>query len=147
MNTGFARMNELPALERRITLRLLAYWERLRGARPMPLEQEIDPDHLQDVWESCFLMHINDISQKDHQYLYLGELLREWLGHPDASQNIAILKEGYPKVAATGRPLVEEGEFLNAQGKLVKFRQCLLPLGAEGQVQAILGGVRFKQFG
>ncbi|NBO18951.1 MAG: PAS domain-containing protein [Proteobacteria bacterium] len=139
-------MMDLPAHERRITLRLLAYWERLRGERSMPLEADIDPDNLSDVWDYCFLLHVNDLQKTDHSYTYLGDALSTWLGNEEKAMNVKLLRAGYHKVVATGRPVLEEDEFEDASGQLVKFRQCLLPLGENGQVQAILGGVRFKVF-
>lgn len=139
-------MMESPAHERRITLRLLAYWERLRDGRAMPAESEIDPGSLSDVWDYCFLFHTRDLGKADHGYTYLGENLSGWLGDANAF-NIRKLRAGYPKVMETTKPVLEEGEFEGPGGQLVKYRQCLLPLGENGQVLAILGGVRFKIFG
>ena len=40
----------------------------------------------------------------------------------------------------------EEGEFDNTLLGTVKYRQCILPLGENGKVEAILGGMHFKVF-
>ncbi|MEZ5691329.1 MAG: PAS domain-containing protein [Rickettsiales bacterium] len=140
--------------ERRITLRLLAYWERLRGDRSMPTEVDIDPDYLQDLWDYCFLLHIKDLAKPDYNYTYLGSAIRKaYEGdlsgneHQDiASLNASKLAGSYNRVATTCLPLINEGEFRNSHNDLVKYRQCLLPLGEGNTVDAIFGGMRFKVF-
>ena len=42
-----------PAFERRIPLRLLAYWEKLRQGRPMPVERDVVPDDIRDLWTNA----------------------------------------------------------------------------------------------
>ena len=151
--TGQALPLNNPA-ERRITLRMMSYWERLRGARSMPTEENIDPDDLHDLWDCCFLLHIKDIGKPDYTYTYLGDeiarmfnegLLEEAETHRKSAQ-ITELTKNYNQVVETRKPVLEEGEFLNMVGSMVKFRQCLLPLGEGDNVLAILGAVRFKLF-
>lgn len=143
------------AAERRITLRMLSYWERLRGQRDMPKEEDIDPDDLQDLWDSCFLLHVQDLGKTDYNYTYLGENIAKVL-HEGAdldsqevyhATQLQALTKNYHQVVLDRKPLLEEGEFQNMAGHTVKFRQCLLPLGHSGKVLAIMGGVRFKVFG
>lgn len=141
-------------VERRITLRLLAYWERLRDGRAMPGENDINPDDIQDLWDHCFLVAVKDIGKPDYSYTYLGTAIlqayRDGLSEEDAggalSLNAAKLTDSFLKVAQTARPLLEEGEFRNFSGKVVRYRQCLLPLGQDGVVDAIFGGMRYKLF-
>jgi len=141
-------------IERRITLRMLSYWEKLRRGRPMPTEQDVDPDDIPDLWDSCFLIHIKDLDKPDYNYTYLGQKIvdayEHGLSESEASQllspNAARLKANYTRVMQTFKPLVEEGEFKNMRDETVKYRQCLLPLGENGQVEAILGGMHYKIF-
>ena len=145
---------ELSTIERRITLRLLSYWERLRGDRPMPTEQDIDPEDIGDLWDSCFLIHVRDLEKSDYNYTYLGDAIAEAYHHglsaddpaALASPNAGKLASGYSKVIATGKPLLEEGEFHNLHDEIVKYRQCLLPLGDGKEIQAIFVGMHFKIF-
>src|SRR4051812_42763706 len=140
--------------ERRITLRLLAYWERLRADRQMPREQDIDPDDIRDLWDNCFLIQVKDLGKADYNYTYLGEAIRNayrfGLSESDPggllSPNAGKLAGGYRKVVATGKPLLEEGEFRNLHNEIIRYRQCLLPLGAGSKVEAVFGGMRFKIF-
>lgn len=134
------------AAERRLSLRLLAYWERLRAGRDMPTEAEIDPDQLADVWNYCFVIHASDLSMPDYNYLYLGPQLEPWLLHQKEHLNINMFTADCRRVVEGLRPFVGEGECQDAQGRILKYRHCLLPLGDNGQVQAVLGGARFKVF-
>lgn len=147
-------MPEPSGIERRITLRLIAYWERIRRGRPMPAETDIDPDDLADLWDYCFLVHVRDLAKQDYNYTYIGsaivEAYRGGLSVNDKGGMVTInaskLVSNYAAVIGDRRPVVEEGEFANARGQIVKYRQCMLPLGANDKVDAIFGGMRFKIF-
>lgn len=140
------------AAERRITLRLLAYWEKLRKGRDMPTEEDVDPEDIRDLWDNCFLIHISDLHKDGYNYIYLGTEIKNAYqgGLTDAdmngmvSPNAAKLENCYTEIINTCKPVVDEGEFINGHGDLVKYRQCLLPLGKNGQVEAIFGGMRYK---
>ncbi len=141
-------------LERRITLRLLAYWEKLRQGRDMPVEEDIDPDDIKDLWDNCFLIHINDLKKDGYNFTYIGDaIVQAYRGgitedDPDAiiSPNAASISTHYTDIIANPKPIVDEGEFHNLHDEVVKYRQCLLPLGRNGKVEAIFGGMRYKIF-
>lgn len=139
--------------ERRITLQLLSYWEKLRKGRTMPQETDIDPDDIAELWENCFLVHVADLHKEGYNYTYLGDGIKKaYQGELDAgvsglvSPNAEKLADCYMEILNTAKPLIDEGEFTNAQGDLVKYRQCMLPLGRDGRVEAIFGGMRYKLF-
>ena len=144
----------LSPMERRVTLRLLAYWEKMRRDRAMPDVPDINSADLEDLWDSCFLVHIPDPAQEDYHYSYLGQAIREAYRFGEAkgdSQELVLpvigkLATGYNKVRATAKPLLEEGEFRNLSNQLVRYRQCLLPLGEKEEVRAIFGGMLFRIF-
>lgn len=141
-------------VERRLTIRMLSYWEKLRKERAMPRESDIDPDDLADLWDSCFLIHVRDLDKPDYNYTYLGQDIidayKHGLSDDDAvglcSPNAQQLAVSFKEIIDTKTPRVEEGQFTNVRQETVKFRQCLLPLGEDGRVDAILGGMRFKIF-
>jgi hypothetical protein len=141
-------------LERRINVRLVAYWERIRAGRAMPGENDVDPEDLADLWDYCFLVQVRDLKKADYNYTYLGsaivEAYRSGLSAetPDSvvSLNANRLASNYTRVIEERRPVIDEGEFLNARNDTVKYRQCLLPLGHGEVVESILGGMRFKIF-
>jgi hypothetical protein len=106
------------------------------------------------VWGHCFLVRIGDFATADYHYTYIGEAIVDAYrsGLPDDAGEKTIMPgagcliENYRAVAESGKPLVKEGEFRNFSNELVKYRQCVLPLGADGRVQAVFGGMRFKIF-
>ena len=134
--------------ERRLTMNLLGYWERVRGDRALPSEADINPDDLAVLWDDCFLVHTMDLQKQDYNYIYLGphiaamyhDGMKQELEHFNASK----LSKGFQKVIDTKKPVLEEGGIVNALGRTVLYRQCLLPLGEGETVNAILGGIRYK---
>jgi hypothetical protein len=139
-------------VERRINLRLLAYWERLRRGRAMPTLEEFNPADLPDLRDSCFIVHIAELSKPDGTYGYVGTAIADAYDNGSfsgstgnlISRNPAASAGHFLTVAQSGRPLLDEGEFTNGSNRLVKYRQCLLPLGQEGTVQAVCGGMHYK---
>lgn len=146
----FAHIQSSP--ERRITLRLLSYWEKLRRDREMPSEWELNPEDIGDLWDNCFLVHTKDLHRPDYRFSYVGPaILRAFHGDSVMNRNdnhphSESLLEHYTRIMNTLKPVVEEGQFVNSQGQVVKYRQCLVPLGNNGKVEAIFGGMRYKIF-
>jgi hypothetical protein len=149
------RVTESVMMERRITLRLLGYWEKLRGTRSMPAEQDVDPADLHDLWDCCMMVRVKDVHNNDYQYSYIGQSIMDTYslgvqgeeeGGSITSLNGGSLVAGCKKVIETAKPLLDEGEFYNRRNELVKYRLCLLPLGDGDVVQAVFGGMRFKVY-
>ena len=142
---------------RRITDILLKHWETLKGSKALPFERDIDSEVLKEVWDCCFLLQVRDMIEHDsYNYTFLGDAIREaytgrMLQEDDASPLIqpvaSKLHRHFQQVVETKEPLIHQGNFTNAEGNLVKYRQCLLPFAHEGEsVDAILGGMRFRVF-
>src|SRR5689334_9850553 len=112
-------MNDFSGMERRITLRLLSYWEKLRKDRPMPSEKDIDPEDVKDLWGNCYLIRIKNLDKQDYHYDYLGQAIvdayRAGLSENDPdgmiSPNPAKLSGNYARVITTCKPVIEEGHF------------------------------------
>jgi hypothetical protein len=125
-------------LERRLSLRLLAYWERARGMRLMPQESDIHAANLSDIWDDCFILQVVDQKRQEFAPLHCGANLQDtWL-------EMVHLKGSIATLLAKKGPVLEDGMVYDEQGQVVKYRQCLLPLGDGSSVSAILGGARFK---
>lgn len=141
--------------DKRITDILRNYWEKLRGDRPYPLESEIDPEALGEVWSHCFMVQLLDIKKKEnYSFTYFGDSLQgayakdltdtpvKYVVSPHAEH----LAEQYDKVLKTGQPLIDEDSYTNRDHVTVLYRQCLLPLGCKSEdgIAFILGGMRYK---
>ncbi len=143
-------------LERRTSVILLQHWNELRDERLFPHEDELDTDHLSPIWEHCFLLQVRDVEQvEDYNFTYIGPKLvkayADGVLDMDNGQMVSpqatALAEKFRNVITSCDPLLEEGEYTNAHGELVKFRQAMLPLGTEdGRVLSVLGGAWYKVF-
>jgi hypothetical protein len=141
------------ASERRIPLRLLAYWEKLRKERLMPAENDVNPDDIGDLWNSCFIIPVKDLHPAHYRYSYIGQdIVKAYGGDlPEMDADAPVkpqpgMLDGYRTVMQTCKPLIENGEFHNRQDQMIRYRQCLLPLGEGEDVQAILGALHFRTF-
>jgi hypothetical protein len=144
--------------QNRINEKLLAYWESVRGARPMPEERDVDPDALKDIWDSCFLVKSipHGTGSRGYRYDYLGTALIEAFGDDVTNREISAklvdpisppLVKSFTQVIETGKPVEEESEFTNSQNLVIRFRSCMMPLGnAKDGVLYILGGMKWKSF-
>lgn len=143
----------IPSHSARLTEQLLSYWENLRGSRPFPNEEEVNPDALTEIWNSCFLVQVRDAEV--FSYSYLGDALIEAYGDDWTGKEISEalvyphplpLFHAFRTAARTAKAVSDENEFTNANGLTVKYRSCVVPLGANhgDQVRYLLGGMKWK---
>ena len=143
-----------PYGERRLSLRLLRYWQEKRGTRGMAVENDIDPEELGVDWEYCFLLQARDVANiQDYNFTYLGQKImgayfdkaidehNQFMVGPNAFR----LSGHFSRVLESKAPVVDEGEFETLHGRRVLYRQVLLPLGESmDHVEAIFGGMNYK---
>lgn len=141
--------------EHRAHYKLHQYWISLRGARPFPSESQIDPDAIEDIWPSCFLISIDAVTDRlGYKYSYLGHALIEAYGGDNSDPDIAMqllatadmpMVKMFESVRNNFAPAVDESEFVNLKNLKVKYRTSLLPLGYnDDEVSHILGCMRWK---
>ena len=146
---------QLTLAERRLTNRLQLYWQELARGGLMPSEEDIDPVELEDLWPKCFLIQTFDIKhRRDMNFTYLGQEIID--AYQDGvmleGQNVLVSPQApkmvlsFKQVMESMAPVVAEGEFLSLAGRIVRYRQCLLPLGKGDSVDAIFGGMSFKAY-
>lgn len=141
---------------RRVNEQLRSYWESVCAGRAFPGESEVNPEALQDIWDSCFMVRFDGtLEEPDFRYVYLGQDLVEAYGD-DLNEKENCEKLVYPsnqhlaeqflQVVQTQEPLDLDAEFTNSKGLLIKYRSCLLPLAKEtpSEVGYVLGGMRWK---
>ena len=138
---------------KRVTDKLLQYWQDLKGDARFPSEEDIDPEALKEVWDSCFMIQVPDMGEGGtYNYTYLGSnIIRSYgtdltqdAAQPLASPTAERLASLYQKVLARKMPVICEGRFINNQGQEIRYRQCLLPFGTGDTVTMIFGGMRYK---
>ena len=144
-------------LNNRANEKLLKYWNQLRKDRTFPSESEIDPDAIADIWESCFLVSIDDVTKRlGYRYSYLGTDLIEAYGddisNPDvaaklvSSTNVSTAHK-FDEVIATKKPVIDESEFVNLRNIHIRYRTCMLPLGLkDNDVTHIIGCMSWRVY-
>lgn len=140
--------------ERRLTSQLLRYWTDACQGRLMPDEADLDPEALHELWPKCFLIQTFDIDRSHYVFTYLGQEIIDAYqdGMMEEGQSVVIspnahkLALSYKQVVHTAAPVVSEGEFQSLAGRIVRYRQILLPLGQGEKVLAIFGGMSFKAY-
>lgn len=147
-------MSDASNNERRITQRVYNYWNKIRGDRHMPEENDIDPEALGDDWKHCFLLQTRDIDHiEQFNFTYLGDGILNAYKHagidPDnlfmIGPNAFYLAPHFLHVVNTGESLIDHNNFIANDGTRVLYRQCLLPLSSNfGKVDGIFGAMLFK---
>ena len=142
--------------QRRINEVLSSYWHMQRGDRRYPLEQEIDVDALSDIWDSCFLVRLEQLTDRRYTYLYLGSALVDAYGGNLNDREICeklvfpssfSMMHKFDEVVNKASPMLDESEFTNSRNIPVRYRSIMLPLGLpNGSIGFIIGGMRWKSF-
>lgn len=142
--------------ERRLPVQLYKYWDMQRKERAFCGEDDINPDDIPTIWPYCFLIQVNDLKNRHRaDFTYLGtEILRvyhEVLCEADSSDlispNTSHLSQNFWMVIEKKAPIMQSGEFPSSRGSVIKFRQCLLPIGKhDDDVESIFGCARLKVY-
>lgn len=132
------------------------YWEKLRGMREFPQENEIEPEEIQDIWDSCFLVSIDDVTKRvGYRYSYLGtELVKAFgddIDNPEVALRLLSMSQvpnakKIDEVIEKKQPVVDDGEFLNKFQMRVRYRTCIVPFGYDKKVTHILGVMRWRLY-
>lgn len=146
--------------DKRLTKRLMDYWNRLRKEQPLPPWEHFNISVLADIWGQCCVWRV-DVTGVERQitqytYEYIGSSAKEALGK-DLTGMVFIshfqrfpgarIAERIGEVVEHGIPITDEGNFVNETNKVVKYRSCLLPFGTkEGRVTRVVLGLSWKTF-
>jgi len=140
--------------EKRLTTTLKQYWDRVRKDNPFPVESWLDPEAVNDIWDSCFIVEANNDTQEgDYFYKYIGDSIQQAYSSELSdvefdnivSTQASHLASEYEKVLAMKAPIYYEGEIDIDKNRIMKYRQILLPLGKDGvNIQSIMGGFSYK---
>lgn len=148
--TSHRMLSGRQAEERRLTEQLILYWNQLRQHRKFPTIKEIDATTLGEAWQDCMLVQMLPQHTERHHVLYTGKHLEALIGREemrtaDGTSVFDHILTQCHNVAGNLRPVVDECEYAEPQGKQMKCRSIFLPFGEDGQtVDHVFGGMRFK---
>lgn len=139
-------------MERRISHQLHEYWQRVKAEWVLPREADFDADEMGDMWDDCFVFQIRDYKDGSEPAFFLsytGKNLLPVVREDDGVTVIlnltpARLNEMYQEMLMTALPVADEAAYYEFEGHVIKYRQCLAPIGTrEGEIQGIIGGLRY----
>lgn len=141
--------------EQRLTFRLLSYWNRIRGVRPMPALSDVAISEITEIWHFTFTIDVIDPAR--HRFQYFGPSLASVFGQDYTGEYLADVMEQdggilanvigfYEKVVRTGEPALEAASFYS-EGNEVRYRSIIVPLSSDGKaVDYLLGTTNYKVF-
>jgi hypothetical protein len=139
--------------ERRLVLRLLGYWQQLRGARSYPSIADIDPSVIEADWPDCVLIERREPSNSS-LYRHVGHRLLppDWAtqeGHPVADTPKGTLLQPATSflsmVLAKEVPISIGGQYDTIGKGPVLYRAILMPLSSDGKhIDGLFGGTNCR---
>jgi hypothetical protein len=139
--------------ERRLNMRLMAFWWDKRADRRFPSAEDFDPQELSDVWTHCFTIHPQDPYEQS-AFDYVGDSIAAASGISGPEITVDKLGEkclldhatrNVGEVLTQQVPVIRSGEFVNEEGETVMFRSILLPLSQDqNTIDCVVGGARCK---
>lgn len=143
--------------DQRLVDTLIRYWRKRKGAELMPIYEAFAPESLgEDIWQQCCAFTVQVANQKSLLVSdYTGNKARQAMGRDITGEVLAIGAQQFEAVRLLQQaeavldkkdPLTDEGHFVNAESKIIKFRSCLLPFGRKGKVTHLLLGVSWQAF-
>ena len=139
--------------ERRLNMRLMAFWWDKRADRRFPSAKDFDPQELSDVWTHCFTLQPQEPCEKS-AFHHVGETIAAMSGIDGAEITVDAISENSLLDHATRNvgevltqqvPVISSGEFVNEEGETVMYRSILLPLSQDQDtIDCVVGGARCK---
>lgn len=140
-------------LERRLNMRLMAFWWDRRADRHFPTLEDFDPEALSDVWNHCFTI-CPAADRGKSAFKFVGDTIARASGIEEKPSSVEQIRENclldhatrnLDEVLTQKVPVIRSGEFENEDGQTIMFRSILLPLSEDQtNVDHLVGGARCK---
>ncbi len=144
--------------EKRLVNRLRMYWDRVREEGDVPFSNTFSSNQLGDVWQSCLQIKVTVAAEKNLYFCeFAGEQLKKGLGKDlkdkyfSSSETGGIVSREFIKVLdeSVGNKefVLSQGQFINPQSKVVKYRDCVLPFkDLDGKIDMLIVGLSWRSF-
>lgn len=141
--------------ERRITFRLLSYWNRIRTDREMPSLGDVNVEEIMEIWHFSFVIDIKKGLDSARFHYFGPELVNIFeTNHSDEPLRQAMDQDTklentvgfFPKVVERRAPVSESSEFF-LENKEVRYRSLIVPFSSDGkEIDYLMGTTNYKIF-
>lgn len=144
--------------QHRLTDRLTTYWNQVRKDAPLPEFSHFNAGAVEDIWQQCVLFVVQPSAGGQPSvvnFYKVGDKVRTLYGTDMTGRTLAVGQRHFAgaaiikrvgEVIDSGQAIVDHGQFVNAQSKVVKYRSCLLPFGKDNKVTHIVAGLSWQEF-
>ena len=129
--------------DQRLVTRLQNYWELIRRGKVMPEIGQLNPAVIEDLWQQCMKIEVNRTQTGiGYTYRFMGEKLIAMFGRDLTASTIDLRSSQYPYgvivkslegVMNERKFVLDENQFVNEKGKVIKYRGCIMPFGSEAK--------------
>lgn len=148
--------------EKRLTVRLVNYWDNLRKEAAQPTFATWNPAAIDDIWQNCMALQVlpsaANTNTKTYTYVHCGEEVAQAVGKNLLGETLTTKMKFFPGARIIRRiddvanmhspvPVYDEGEFVNDKSQIVKYRACLVSFMARDSfVSHVVVGVSWRAF-
>jgi len=145
--------------EQRLVVRLQNYWDSVRKEELMPEYIKFNNNSIFDLWESCMVFKVASAGERYvYQCNFVGEDLKIGFGKDLENRYVtdndkrllpgSNLAEFMNKCVVGKKVIISQGQFVNFENKIVKYRDCILPFCDNTErVSHLIVGISWKAFG
>lgn len=144
-------------IELRLTSRLIQYWEKLKKDADVPPVEAFNPEVVHDLWGRCFQVVVQkDQDGYDFIYDYIGEdlttLFEPFLVGMQVKSQMHFLPakkmiEQMNRAIEQSVPLYLDGQFIDKNSHIIKYRSCLMPFGKDKEnITHFIIGISWNSF-
>jgi hypothetical protein len=119
----------------------------------MPEESEVEFEKISHIMKDCFLVEYRD---ENFKFSYMGDNLVNALSDENIGDDVSKIilpsdhqvLENLKKIIKSKKPESYEGEFVNSNNILIKFRTKIYPLTdniSKQKIKYLFGGMRWKE--
>ena len=146
--------------EQRLTTRLINYWEQLRKESSAPQYERLNPGAIDEIWQNSMVLQVQPGTgeRRVYTYVHCGTEIRKAVGQDLTGQTLTTNMKFFPGAKIIKRvdevfdlaaltPLMDDGQFVNTDGKVVKYRACLLAfMNSNRIITHVMVGVSWRAF-
>jgi hypothetical protein len=143
--------------EKRLSHQLITYWKRLNKNNSLPDIRQFNPSAIGPLWQYCMRIVISNMGEKRvFSYEYMGSEIAKAYGTDLTGQRVSSNIRTIPGSSIIRKldssipmrePVLEQGQFINSNNEMIKYRSCILPFGdKEYDLSHAIIGLSWKVF-